>query len=384
MPKNRVLHKAGWILPEPKKILENGFIYVDSGIIKDVGKGKGPACNTIIDHGPGAIIPGLVNAHTHLELSALKKKVDYQKGFKNWVGELLKQRESISFETLENKAKAGIKELAESGCCVVGEISTLGITWEILSKSGLSGIWFKEFIGNSLNENIKWKKKKTLKLSLAGHAPHTLSPEMLSALKNTTSKRNLPLSIHLAESEDELEFLSTGKGEWADFLTERGVDFGNWYLNEKSPVQYLNRLGILDDKTIAVHIIFSEKKDFKILAEKNTHVCICPRSNQNLHQSLPDLELMLKSGINVCMGTDSLASTDSLNIFDEMKFTAQSFPEVSPEKIIAMATVNGAKALGIENSFGTLYPNHMGAFAYVPVNSKKKSNVVEAIVFNNC
>ncbi|MDI6686942.1 MAG: amidohydrolase family protein [Desulfobacterales bacterium] len=378
----RITHRAGWILVDPWTIIKNGYVRVCNGLIEEVGQGHSNG-DHVIDHGPGAIMPALVNAHTHLELCALNGRVAFDNGFRPWVRQLINLRDSEKTENLLTDAKQGINEMIETGTRVVGEISSLGITKDILENSGMSGIWFKEYLGNNSLATTQCNEKKGgFTTSLAAHAPHTTAPEFLINLKNAAQKNNLPFSIHVAESEDEIRFLSTGKGEWADFLTERGIDFSVWGLPVESPVKYLDGLGLLDKKTIAVHLIHADKDDFEILARYNVCACLCLRSNYYLHQRLPDLTGMLAAGLKPCLGTDSLACVDSLNMFDEMAFITNAFPLVPPSKILAMATINGAKALGVADRFGTLDPGKRDRFIYVPINVRDKPSLLETIVNN--
>ncbi|MBU4344064.1 MAG: amidohydrolase family protein [Proteobacteria bacterium] len=377
---NPITHRAGWILVDPWTIIKNGYVRVCNGLIEEVGQGHSSGGH-VIDHGPGAIMPAFVNAHTHIELCALKGRALFDKGFRPWLKQLINLRDAEEMENLLTCAKQGVKEMIESGTGVVGEISTLGITKEILANSSLAGIWFKEYLGNnSIVKTVCNEKKGRFATSFAAHAPHTTAPKLLVNLKNAAKKKNLPLSIHVAESEDEIRFLSTGKGEWADFLSKRGIDFSGWGLPVKSPVKYLNRLGLLDKKTIAVHLIHADKDDFEILLRYNVCACLCFRSNHYLHQRLPNLTGMLGAGLKPCLGTDSLACVDSLNMFDETAFISDAFPLVPPSEILAMATINGANALSVEDRFGTLDPGKCGQFVYVPVNASNKSGLLEAIV----
>ena len=373
-----VIHKAKWIVIDPYTIIRDGFVHIDSGLIKDIGLGS--YSGNIIDHGPGALLPVLVNAHTHLELCALKDKVLPEKGFRNWVENLINLRNSAGTENLKTGAISGVKKLVESGCGIIGEISTLGLTWEIVSNSSLRGVWFREFLGNVLPEETTCNKRKLLIKSIAGHAPHTLSPELLVDLKNIARRKNIPFSIHLAESEDEILFLTTGKGIWADFMTEKGIDFSGWNLPVETPVRYLEDLGVLDENTIAVHLIHADEKDFEILLRHNVRACLCLRSNFNLHNMMPDLAGMLKAGIRPCLGTDSLASAETLSIFDEMTFVSKSFPSIPPAEILTMATVNGANSLGFGEMFGSLTPGKRSAFVYVPVDVSSRSGLLHALV----
>jgi cytosine/adenosine deaminase-related metal-dependent hydrolase len=373
--------RAGWVLSDPFTLFENGFITIQDGVITDIGTWPETGGSDYVDYGAGVILPVFVNAHTHLELTALQGRVSWENGFDLWVKCLIQIREDMGHNALKLSADKGIRELIKSGCKVVGEVSTLDLTWESVLQSGLYGVWFKEFLGNSVNKNLTHcKKNVNISKSLAGHAPHTTSPHILHQLKHASGQYNLPFSIHVAESFDEIQFLSTGKGPWADFLIERNIDYSSWGLPVKTPVQYLEKLGILDKNTIVVHVLHAQKKDFEILMDHHVSVCLCPRSNFNLHKKLPDLEKMLQVGIKPCLGTDSLASVESLSMFDEMAYISKAFPWVPPESIIEMATTNGACALGFENRLGSLVPGKYGAFFYMSVNASNRAGLLDAIV----
>lgn len=377
-----VVHRAGWVVADPWHIFKDGYVYIEKGVIKRIGTGNAPNGATVIDHGPGTLTAALVNAHTHLELGALCGKLPVDKGFQKWVSDLLQRRADLSNAEIGSGILNGITELIESGCAMVGDISTLGASWEILLKSGLAGVWFQEFLGNSIPETLSCREDSgAIRGSLSGHAPHTSSPNLLTSLKKITRKKGLPFGIHLSESEAEMEFISTATGEWADFLSRRGIVFSEWGLPAASPVFHLDRLGILDEKTLVVHLLHAQKKDVELLAERGVTVCICPRSNENLHGTLPDLSGMMRAGLRICLGTDSLASVSSLSLWEEIKRVATRYPTVSPANIWAMATVNGAHALGFSALFGTLQPGRVPAMLYVPINASRPSAVLEKMVF---
>ncbi len=376
-----VTHQAGWVVVDQNTILQNGYVVVQDGLIAEIGKGKKLSTDSVVDHGDGVILPGLVNAHTHLELCALKNRVKPENGFQSWVQELLAERASLEPETIQKESALGIEHLLSSGCIAAGDISTMGITKDLFIHSQLMGIWFQEWLGNHPDTSLNCRKGPRQSISLAGHAPHTTSPELLGRLKTITSKGKLPFSIHLAESREESIFIASGKGEWADFLTERGIHFSFWGIgNNRTPIQYADQIGLLDSNTIAVHVIQSDEKDFKILEENGSSVCLCLRSNHALHGELPDVPSMLKNRINLCLGTDSLASVDTLSIFDEMAFAANHFPEIPPADILAMATKNGAKALGLDGLAGTLEPGGIGTFLYLDLPAGNEKQLMESII----
>ncbi|MBA4368328.1 MAG: hypothetical protein C0403_11915 [Desulfobacterium sp.] len=376
-----VTHQAGWIVVDQNTILQNGYVVVQDGLIAEIGKGKKISNNSVVDHGDGVILPGLVNAHTHLELCALKNRVKPENGFQSWVQELLAERDELEPETIQKESALGIEHLLSSGCIAAGDISTMGITKDLFIHSQLMGIWFQECLGNHSDTNLGCRKGPRQSISLAGHAPHTTSPELLGRLKTLTSKGKLPFSIHLAESREEAVFVASGKGEWADFLTERGIDFSFWGIgNNLTPIQYADQIGLLDSNTIAVHVIQSDENDFKILQKNGASVCLCLRSNHALHGELPDVPSMLKNRINLCLGTDSLASVDTLSVFDEMAFAANHFPEIPPADILEMATKNGAKALGLNGLAGTLVPGGIGSFIYLDLPADNVKQLMESII----
>ncbi len=377
-----IIHRAGWVLIDSENIIKNGFVKTESGKIIDVGQGRGHGLSDqIIDHGPGVLMPGLVNAHTHLELSALKNCTNTTSGFISWVQSVIDQRDRAGEKKLLAGIHDGINELIDSGSLIAGDIASLGLSLQPFLNSLISGVWFREYLGTDTNCSFECKKNSADKtISVAGHAPHTTASDLLVQLKSIAAESCLPFSLHLAESKEEVEFLTTGKGQWADFLNQRQVDTSTITLTGAGPVKYADKLGLLGENTLAVHLVFADKNDIQILTDKNVNACLCPRSNNVLHNQLPDVPMMIKSGLKLCLGTDSLASNDSLSIFDEMKFLSQSFAEISPKDIIAMATANGAAALGFEKQFGRLTPGRRSKMIYLPINEHSANRIPEAIV----
>ncbi len=375
----RELHRAGWIIVDSSTIIENGYLEIENGFIRDVHKGVPKEKS--INHGPGVLMPPLVNTHLHLELSALKGSLPFDKGFKVWVKMLLEKREALGEEKLIKESQSSVRDLIEYGNLYVGDISTLGITQSIIDDSALNGVCFHEFLGSDI-PTIFIQKNDMVSFSVAGHAPHTSSPQLLKTLKQCSKSNNLPFSIHVAESDDESEFINRKKGQWADFLTSRGIDWSSWNIGSKTPVRYVNDMGLLDPFTIAVHLLTVNDKDLQILARSKTKVCVCPRSNQNLHGKLPDIEKMITAGIQPALGTDSLASCESLNIFDEMLFVKKHYPGLDPAIIFSMGTINGARALGIERLTGTLSKGKKAQFLYRSLKAMNKKDLFQRIISN--
>lgn len=374
------IYRSKWLLPDPWTVLENGYVAVAGGSIETVGTGRPPTDAPVVDLGPGVMMAPFVNAHTHLELSALKGAIPFDMGFRHWTAELIRKRTELTDTALLEAAGEAALHLSDSGCGAIADISTLGITRGLLLQSSLGGIYFREHLGSTLPDNPQVEKSNHLFFSLAAHAPHTTAPAIFRKIRQATSSMGLPMSVHLAESEDEFLFIQSGRGDWADFLVDRGLDFSGWPLPAKSPVQYLDGMNILDGGTLAVHLLDCSREDMEVLRRNNTSVCLCPRSNSLLHGRLPDIVSFLALGFKPCLGTDSLASSPSLNIRDEMAFVLDNYDSVSPADIIAMGTVYGAAALGLENRFGRLAPGFSAPPHYISIDVEAHRDVPRAVV----
>jgi cytosine/adenosine deaminase-related metal-dependent hydrolase len=376
------VHRAGWLVADPDTVIRNGYLVVAAGRVQSVGSGRCPVDAAVTDHGPGVLVPGLVNAHTHLELTALAGAVRCDGGFLDWVRRLVAARDQTAPEALARGARRGVETLVSGGCAAVGEIATLGLSWEALALSDLAGIWFREAYGAQavpelpppIGGGSPW-----VAASLAGHAPHTTAPALLTALKQAARRRRRPFAIHLAESVEETAFIATGCGDWADFLTARGISFAQWPIGGQGPVAYCRGIGLLDAGTLAVHLLQTEAKDWRLLTASGVNSCICPRSNRLLHGRFPDLPGMLAAGLRPALGTDSLASAPSLSIFDEMRTVFDRYPTVAPRQILAMATVNGSAALGFGDRYGRLTPGAAAAMVYLEVAAASAEAVLEAL-----
>lgn len=364
----REIHRARWVVADAATVWDGGYVVTENGWITEAGPGRPPADGRLRDHGDAVLMPAPVNAHTHLELSALAGRVPTQGGFTDWVRRLLTERAAVSPAELANAALDAATDLARSGCGAVGEISTLGLTRDTLGRAALSGVWFRESLGNGpmdADESMAPGNDESPAFSLAGHAPHTTSPGLLRDLRSRTRAAGLPFSLHLAESVEEEEFLRTGRGEWAEFLAFRGIDISGWPLPADSAVAYADGLGLLGPAALAVHLIQAGPLDLDRVAGSGAAVCVCPRSNLALHGRMADVPGLLRRNIPVCLGTDSLASAPSLNPLHETAALAAAYPELRPADIFHMLTSAGASALGLGRVSGRLAPGFRGRMARV-------------------
>jgi cytosine/adenosine deaminase-related metal-dependent hydrolase len=374
-------YRARWVMIDPNNWIPNAILTI-SPFGEIVQCETSTIDKSVSDLGDGVIMPMLVNAHTHLELSALKNNVPMDLGFTAWVQHLVVIRNLTDPKILIAAAQDACQDLWNNGVCAVGEISSLSLTKDLFVQSELYGCWFHEFFGNDcipLDNYLYESDSSNCDFTLAGHAPHTTSPELLRYLKQAAKGK--PFSVHVSESDVEMEFITSAAGEWAEFLASRCVDYLQWNLPQKSPLKHLEKTGVLDNKTLLVHLLHCDDEDFSIIKNRQCPVCVCPRSNYNLHRRLPDIDQMIHSGLTVCLGTDSLASNDSLSIWDEMRYLAQNYPGISPTKILEMATISGACALGYGNQLGRLANGYMGIFLYVPIYDGTPESIAKKMVF---
>ncbi len=369
---------AGWIIVTPYKTVKNSYLICKDNKILNITNQK-PLDAEIIDLGNKTLIPGLINAHTHTELSAIAPHIKQNKDFISWIEDIKRIKENMSNEQIKQSAAKAYQDLYNLGCIAVGDISTSGLTKEDFINSKLHGVWFKEYLGNEVDNYKKVKAiKKGKNISLAIHALHSTHSELIKSIKQSTG--NNLCSIHLAEHSLELEFITSKKGKWKEFLDSRGLIYKDWQLPDTSPINYGQNLDILDNNLLAVHLLYCKDKDFKVLEHFNVNTCICPRSNLNLHNKLPDINKMLGYNLNPALGTDSLASTDSLSIFDEMKFILDNYKDIPEHKIFEMATINGAKSLKIENLFGTLAQGKIAKFLSIDICPTRPDNIIKEII----
>jgi cytosine/adenosine deaminase-related metal-dependent hydrolase len=198
-----------------------------------------------------------------------------------------------------------------------------------------------------------------LEVRLAAHAPHSVSPALLCLL----AERGGPAAIHAAESPDESAFLLDGSGAWPAFLERRGLGAVAFEPPGVSPLRHLEELGVLHPRLLAAHCVQADALDRELLARRGVHVVLCPRSNRNLRVGTADVPALLAAGVRLALGTDSLASVDSLDVLDDAVLLHSQFPALDPAAILRMATVGGAAALGLAD-LGSLAAGKRAALVF--------------------
>ncbi|MBG0791109.1 MAG: amidohydrolase family protein [Desulfovibrionaceae bacterium] len=353
-----------------RPVIEDAAILVEGGIIREVGTygDLAPAhSGQVIDLGDAFIAPGLVNAHSHLELAHLRGLCPSGQGFVTWVEDLLRQPIfNLDPAAFEDAAQ----ELKRTGTCLVGDIATR-FAKEMagaLEASGLFFVVFCEAIGETIPKKtfIPSGEFEAGVISVAGHSLYTTHVDVLRAAKAETRAKGLPFSLHLAEHDDETAIMAGEPSAFLDLLQARGrlLDFTP---PKKRPVEQAAALGLLDEATLCVHCVKVTDADIGTVRASGATVCLCPRSNEYIGVGRAPWEKWVASGAPVCLGTDSLASNTDLDLWNEAAYFKEHFNgELPLDGLLAMMTRVPAGIMGAGHILGTLEPGKVAAFARVP------------------
>jgi len=394
IPETPQIHRAEWVVPVSAPPLRNGAVLIHKGGVIAAGpyhavRRDSPAAARLVDHGRAALMPALVNAHTHLELSALKGKIAFpQRSFREWIALLLALRVGMEPHWIDEGLRSGETELLRSGTGLCADITNGGAVEHQTVEDWTGGRperrIFLELLGFNLDSvaavmPVQWPVNQTPPFIPVPHSVYSVSPAIIAESKEWTRLRGLPFSIHAAEHLDEIEFLQSGQGFCRELLERLGRWNPGWNPPGKTPVEYLDCLGVLDSRTMLVHAVHMTETDWAIAARRRCTVVFCPRSNLNLSSGSPWIEKAISLGIRCTLGTDSLASNTDLNLFAEACFTLDNHPSIDARRVLEMITVNPARSL-CENHFGRIEPGAKAHLLAVNIPGVNESNLVEALI----
>lgn len=372
--------KARYVVPVDGPVIEDGSVAIEDGRISAVGCARGIIGKPIVDYRDSVICPGFVNAHTHLELSMLAGRVPPGPDFVDWLQRLM----AVSGAALETPEqvreamRAGISRSLRSGVTMVGDI-TAAPQWarEVLSASPLCGVSFGEVtaIGTRrrlLTERLEAaaaldRQTERLHVGISPHAPYTVEPDAMRACAERARAGGAPLSIHLAETADETQFTRSCEGPFVEYLQALGVWDELIPASGCDPVELVEHVGLLVPETVIAHANYVTDADINRIAGGGASIAYCPRTHHAFEHPPHRFRDMLAAGINVCIGTDSLASNPSLSILDELRFMRRQHPDLLPDVLMAMGTLRGARALGFEHVSGSLIAGKMADLVVIPL-----------------
>lgn len=395
------IHTAAWLINPDAPPVAGGAILVHDGLITAVGtlaELKSRHSASLVEHHECAILPGFVNAHTHLELThfsswRLRTHIDYNpRTFTDWIIQLIKITRGLHAEDFRTSLVEGIRKCVESGTTAVGDIVSHYDLMSSYNVPPIRGRLFFEALGHDpvryserLKQavaNMEGMSGGAITAGLSPHTAYTTGENNLALMHDVAVSRSLPLAIHISESQAESNFIFDSSGPLAEELFPF-VGLEQYLMPPRhcSSTELLDRHGLLTPATLAVHCVHTSLADAQILKQRGVTVCLCPRSNDLLDVGRAPLALFKKLGIPLALGTDSLASNDSISLWDEMRFALDLFPEeLTPADVFRMATSGGAAALGLSSSLGTLEVGKRADFQVISHVGTDKNGLLERII----
>jgi len=369
-----------WIVPIAGDPIRDGHVTITrDGRIAAVGEGRPPHATLLPDH---VLLPALVNAHTHIELSYLHGQVAPSTSFNEWVMALMARRREFpdpADPTIVDAAKRAVTDAHATGTGLVGDVNNTLATIDALTDARMPAHVFHELIGfNPRDAAARIARARAavgatraandVRISLAPHAPYSVSRALFAAIREYVDQDPYPMtSVHLGESPAEVELLRTGTGPARTMLERLGVWTDEWKPPGVSPVSYLADMGFIDSRTLIVHGVQFDSDDLARLCGIGCTLVSCPRSNVHVGVGSPPLEAFYECGVQVAIGTDSLASCPDLNVFAELATMRALAPDVPAARLLESATLTGARALGFEQELGSIEPGKRASLIAVEV-----------------
>ena len=395
--------RARTVLCLSRPPIENGAVIIKANRITAVGPWPDLQSQAhrgrVVDLQEAVLMPGLVNAHCHLDYTDMGGELPPPKTFLDWIPLITAAKASWSYSDYAASWLNGAHMLLKSGTTTVADIEAmpdlLPDVWDatplrVHSFLEMTGIKARRDPAEILKEaadKIASLAHSRNQLGLSPHAPYSTRPELLRLASRLAHRRRWRISTHVAESEQEYEMFRHGRGAMYDWLRRNDRDNSDCGLG--SPVQHLERNGLLGENLLAIHVNLLARGDAQLLGKHGVHVVHCPRSHDYFHHPPFQRRRLENAGVNICLGTDSLATVrkagrqkPALDMFEEMRALAAKDPALRPEKILQMATLNGARALGQAGRIGELTPRAYADLIAIPY-AGDRSGLHQAVLTHN-
>jgi 5-methylthioadenosine/S-adenosylhomocysteine deaminase len=394
------VYEADWLCPVSSAPIRNGALVVEGETIAEVSPPAGTYARIRF---PGcAIIPGFVNTHSHLELTILRGFLDGLE-FTDWIPRLTRAKyQQLSADDILASTRLGAVEMLRAGVTCLGEVMDLGTSWETMREFGIQGVAYQEVFGPAeahaegamarlieKGDSYRRSETETRRVGVSPHAPYTVSAKLYQMVNEYAQRAGLRLTTHIAESEAEGMFVRWGAGVFAERLTERGISF---VPAGCSPIAYLDSLGMLRSDVLLVHAIDLDDSDLDILRNRRPAVAHCPKSNAKLAHGIARLSEIRDAGVMVGLGTDSVASNNVADMFEEMRAAifhqrsrTRRHEVLDARAVLRMATLGGAECLGLSERLGSLEAGKRADFVVVDLNDPATQPVydpVDAMVYS--
>lgn len=377
--------RAKSVLPVVSGPIPDGAVVVDGSVIAACGRyadmvERYPQAK-LLDLTDCALMPGLVNAHTHLELSDMRGCVPYSGDFVDWLCQVTASRKARKCDLAEVIATAVGESLA-AGVTTVGDICYEHRAWRHLAKLPIRAVCFAEVFGlgadmAEASEYLEGVLNSTVtddlvRLGISPHAPYSAGPQLYRLAGKMAAENGLALTTHLAETAEEIEFLGTLTGPLVELLRRLGKWPGDLACPHRTPVDYFLSMDLQKTPFLLAHVNYINDDELAALAATDHSVVYCPTSSAFFGHSGHRFADMLAAGLNVCLGTDSLASCDSLSILKQMRYLHAGHPDLPAGTILKMGTLNGAIGLGLADAIGSIAPGVSADLAAVTISETPK------------
>lgn len=364
-------YHARWVLPITQPPIENGTVVENDGKITYVGPRDGAPAGDDYELGESILLPGLVNAHTHLELTAMRGFLEDAQ-FTGWIDKLRQSRnEVLNDEMLLDSARFGIVEGLEAGITTYADTCSSGVVMRALREQRVRGIMYQETFGpdpahaaaavrelEARIDKLQPEQTDLVALGVSPHAPYTVSDRLYEGAARFADSRGLPMAMHIAESAAEYEIVASGSGDFAERWRRRGIAVSK---RARSPIELLDRLGALERGPLLIHCVRVDAADIQIIARHRCSVAHCPASNAKFGHGIAPLLPIVEAGIRVGIGSDSVASNNRMDILDEARLAVLIHRAATgrhdafgAHQALELATIGGARALNLDSRIGSL------------------------------
>ena len=364
-------YHARWVLPITQPPIENGTVVESDGLITYVGPRSDAPAGEDRDLGDAILLPGLVNTHTHLELTAMRGFLEDCQ-FAPWIDKLRQSRNEImDREALLDSARLGIIEGIEAGVTTYADTCSSGVVMQAMRDAVVRGIMYQEVFGPDPShaetamreledrvEALRLEQTELVALGVSPHAPYTVSDPLYEAAARFANSRGLPLAMHIAESEPEFELVARGEGDFAERWRRRSIAVSP---RSRSPIALLDERGALERGPLLIHCVRVDSEDIAIMARHRCAVAHCPASNAKFGHGIAPLLPLIAAGIRVGIGSDSVASNNRMDILDEARLSVlihraatRRHDAFGAHDALQLATIGGARALGLDSRVGSL------------------------------
>ena len=365
------LYAARWVVPVSAPAIADGVVAVADGRIAWVGPRAGAPAGVLRDLGDAVLLPGLVNVHSHLELTAMRGFLEALT-FRQWIVTLTAARRATqSREMLLDAARLGVAEGLRAGITCFADTCESGVAAQALAEHGARGIMYQEVFGADPAEcdealatlrakvdDLRAAETPLVRIGVSPHAPYSVADPLFAAVARYAIEARLPIAIHIAEGEEESRLIAEGAGEWADAHRARGLTVAP---RGRTPVDMLARTGALAAQPLLIHCVRVDAADIATIARASCAVAHCPASNAKLGHGIAPLRELLDAGIRVGLGSDSVASNNRMDMLEEARLALlmQHVRLARPHALDAvtalrLATLGGAAALGLEREIGSI------------------------------